>query len=191
MKKVSLLLAAVLFMLCSANANAEGFLIKAGVNWLNLGDMAKDISGLSLQGKVGWEAGIGYQTESAAGFSLQPEIYYKQKSFSFIEDGHTYRSRISYIEVPCNIQWGLDLLILRPFIFASPFIGVAFGDKGDQPVSLNRRFDYGVGAGLGLDISKVQIAAQYRWNFGATVGGLNVFKDEPNGGVVVTFAIKF
>ena len=72
-----------------------------------------------------------------------------------------------------NIQWGPDLLIARPFIFASPFLGYNLGTKFSKETSLAdtinknfHRFEYGLGLGLGINVWKLQITGKYNWNFG-------------------------
>ena len=74
----------------------------------------------------------------------------------------------SFIELPVNVQWGVDLLMLRPFVFASPYVGFNIGNKisGISGTFNNNKVTGGVGLGLGLEISKLQITAKYNWDFG-------------------------
>ena len=43
---------------------------------------------------------------------------------------------MNYVEVPVNIQWGPDLLIARPFVFASPFIGYNLKNRFSKETTL-------------------------------------------------------
>ena len=80
---------------------------------------------------------------------------------------------INSVEVPVNIQWGPDLLIARPFIFASPFLGVNLGTKFSKETTLAdtinknlHRLEYGLGIGVGVNVWKLQVTGKYNWNFG-------------------------
>ena len=67
------------------------------------------------------------------------------------------------------MQFGLDLVLLRPFIVVSPYIQYAIKSDAqilNQPVDDINRFDYGVGLGAGLDLWKLQITGKYNWGLG-------------------------
>ena len=164
MKKIAFLLVSLL-LLGGVAANAQGVIVKAGFNYTN----ASSVQDLK-SGKTGWQFGAGFQTESWTGFSLQPELIYKVKGVT-LEDAT--KVSMNYVELPVNIQWGPDLLIARPFIFASPFLGYNIGTKFSKETTLadtiNRnfhRFEYGLGLGLGINVWKLQITGKYNWNFG-------------------------
>ena len=78
---------------------------------------------------------------------------------------------IDYLTLPINLQLGIDMLVFRPFIVVSPYITLALQDGvdlEDQDYNINR-FNYGVGAGIGVDIWKLQIMAKYNWGLGKLV----------------------
>jgi hypothetical protein len=161
MKKLSLLLVSIL-CLGVLNAGAQGFIVKGGWNYSQ-----SDVKGIK-DGHSGWQAGVGFQTEATHGFSFQPELLYKVNGLKFSDGANL---RLSHLELPLNVQWGPDLLIARPFVFAGPFVGYNFRPSGkgitQEEVSALRRFEWGVGVGLGLNIWKIQIAGKYNWNFGS------------------------
>ena len=164
MKKIAFILVS-LFLLGGVAANAQGLIVKAGFNYTNASTI-QDLRG----GKSGWLAGIGFQTDSWTGFSLQPELLYKVKGVTLSD---ATKVAMNYVELPVNVQWGPDLLIARPFIFASPFLGYNIGTKFSKESTLadtiNRnfhRFEYGLGIGLGINIWKLQVTGKYNWNFG-------------------------
>ena len=126
MRKISLLLVS---LLCVGvlNAGAQGIIIKGGYNYSNV-DINKSTTVSDIKkGKSGWQIGVGYQSESSHGFSIQPEIVYKVSGYKFSD---VQNLNLGYVEVPVNVQWGPDLLIARPFIFAGPYVGqkVSRGD---------------------------------------------------------------
>jgi len=183
MKRVFVLLIAI-FCLTATQARAEGFLIKGGLTFQSFGEFKQAITDLSLKGYTKWEAGVGYQTGSLAGFSLQPELLYKAKGVS-VEDSEQKASiSMSYLEIPVNIQWGLELFVFKPFIFLSPYVGFNLGNKvtgtkelGEIVSEVATKVEYGLGLGLGLDISKFQITAKYNWDFGG-VANWDKYREE-------------
>lgn len=161
MKKLSMLLVSIL-CLGVLNAGAQGFIIKGG--WNYSGSSVKEIKA----GRSGWQAGIGYQTESTHGFSFQPELLYKVSGLK-LSDGANLS--LGYLELPLNVQWGPDLLIARPFVFAGPYVGykirtaASSSVDADVPSALNK-FEFGLGVGLGINVWKLQIAGRFNWNLG-------------------------
>lgn len=185
MKKTAIAIAAMLLVSAACfSAKAEGFLIKGGLNYSHLDltqsikDQAKALA-LDPGNYTGFHVGVGYQSESALGFCLQPELRWSKKGGKF---GQDIKWSMSYLELPVNIQWGLDLIAIRPFVQLSPYIGYSLKNSVtgtnkslSEQVSkfLNSlsadadRFAYGLGIGGGIELMrKIQITAQYVWNFG-------------------------
>jgi opacity protein-like surface antigen len=186
MKKLIVSLAALLIASAiSFNANAEGFVVKGGLNYTHLDfsqslkDQAKALA-LDVKSYSGFHAGVGYQTEDILGFTLQPEVLYSRKG---VKLGDQVSWAMNYIEIPCNIQWGIDLVALRPFVQLSPYMGFGIGDgriSGSKSTLNDRvynfiesfskdanKFSYGIGIGGGIELMrKFQISAKYVWNFG-------------------------
>jgi len=163
MKKVLLLFVSLL-MVGTVSAWAQGVIVKGGFNYTNA-----SVESIKA-GRTGWQAGVGFQTESWTGFSLQPELVYKVKGVT-LEDATNVK--LNCVELPVNIQWGPDLLVARPFVFAAPFIGVNLGTKFSKETSLAEtvnknlhRFQYGLGLGLGINVWKFQVTGKFNWNFG-------------------------
>ncbi len=161
MKKLTLLIVSIL-CIGVLSANAQGLVIKGGWNYNK--SSVKDIK----DGHSGWQAGVGYQTGSAAGFSFQPELLYKVAGLKLSDAADL---RLSYLELPLNLQWGPDLLIARPFIFAGPYVGYRLRIPGkgidDEVAEALRKFEYGLGIGLGINVWKLQVTGRYNWNFGS------------------------
>lgn len=179
MKRLTVFCAVALMLLSSVNAKAEGFLIKGGLAFQNVNtawDAAQSLNFNSPKGRIGWCAGIGYQTANWGGFSLQPEVLYRAKSLQIPgTSSELFNASLSNIEVPLNVQWGIDLFFLRPFVFASPYVSFKVGEKSELPIfeevlkAYTRKVSGGVGLGVGIEISKLQITAKYNWDFGGVV----------------------
>lgn len=167
MKKVLVLLTVLLTM---SVAGAQGkFVVKGGLDYTSF-TPSTNIDYV-INSSTGFHAGFGYQVRvPLIGLAIQPEILYSQKKFELTGDISNQNNGIyslSYVEVPVNIQWGINLLVMRPFIFASPYISYALSKSGEFENyswdNLNR-FDYGAGLGLGLEIWKFQVTGKYNWS---------------------------
>ncbi len=164
MKKVLVLLTVLLAV---SIAGAQGkFVLKAGLNYTSF-TPSTNIDNV-IRSSSGFHAGIGYQVRvPLIGLAIQPELLYSQKSFDVEDGNNTLNYSLSYAELPINIQWGINLLIMRPFVFASPYISYAVSKAAELENAswdnLNR-LDYGVGLGAGLEIWKLQISGKYNWS---------------------------
>jgi len=186
MKKIIL---AIVIMACFVSQiNAQiNFGIKGGLNFDNFKiDDAKNAN-LTIKNASGWQAGALLQIKiPVIGIGIQPEVLYTVKK----ADINNKENSISYFEVPINFQWGLDLLIIRPFIMFGPYFGYAVNFKGDTFTKENvEKSDWGFGVGGGLDIWKFQLGARY--SFGLKNVGLENFKELKNRTLSLSLAYKF
>ncbi len=176
MKKFLTLLSAALLLLAgSLEASAQS---RYGV----IGGMSFSTSKFREMNRstmTQWHAGFTYKLSLPAGFSLQPALIYQNKGAKLaIEDAGNVTDmnvRTSYLELPVSVQWGPDLLICRPFLDVTPFIGYALGNKIDigstvikskEALNSMNRFEYGLGLGIGLELWRFQVIGRYMWNFG-------------------------
>ncbi|MDD2539179.1 MAG: porin family protein [Bacteroidales bacterium] len=181
-------LIALTLMLCMGTAAlAQGsFVVKAGLNFNKMQDIKIDNLEQSWNSQTGFHVGIGGQYRiPLVGLSFQPEILYSRIRTDIIgEVGQdSYGFRMDYIDIPLNVQWGINILFLRPYVFAAPYIRYAVS-KGDllehvEWQDLNR-LDYGLSLGAGLEIWKLQVSGKYSWSFGqlAPGGSLHIDSDD-------------
>lgn len=172
--------ALVLAGLTSAYAQ-KGFGVKVGANL-----PSADLKNLEDTKPAGFQLGVAYNLDLPFGLSIQPALQYNLKQSALgidpedtgssvvdqIKDNATMESvSVGYLELMASVQWGIDLLVARPFLDVSPFVGYAlngnFGDvaelwKGDGV----NKLDYGLALGAGLDLWKFQAVVRYSWNFG-------------------------
>lgn len=202
MKKFITALAAAM-MLFSVQASAGGkFGITGGMNF----NSAK-IKDVKMNAQAGWNAGVTYNLDLPFGFSLQPALVYSQKGALVGNDNVNVTQTVGSLNLPVSVQWGPDLLVARPFIDVTPYVGYSLVNKvkGDVlGLSAEEKgknaFDYGLGVGAGLDVWKLQVIVRYNWNFGV-LGSLNDFtginlgdlnpENETFGGVSVHLAFFF
>lgn len=211
MKKLIALCSVLMLMCVSAHtADARKFGVKAGANVTSLDFKS------GMPPTLGYMAGITWQFDLPLGFSIQPDLLYHVKA-SRISEITKDTFGLGYIEVPVNVQWGLNLANrkIRVFTQASPFLGYAVTQTGsvnpyrtgnevadamlessglDKWTNINR-FSYGAGFGFGVQLWGLQLTAQYIWNFGklSTLKDLSIskFNDTNFGGYNVTLAVMF
>ena len=170
MKKLIVFAAA---LLVTATAFAEGFGIVGGYT-----SSSMKMQEMTFKSSAGVHAGFAYNVPLGIGFSLQPELIYNVKGYNWQGDKDAAalqeKAKFGYVEVPVQLQWGPDLLLLRPYVLAEPFVGFAVTGKkiltaGETKVNWDNfksRLEYGVGVGAGIEIyNRVQVSFKYYWNF--------------------------
>ena len=126
-----------------------------------------------------YHIGVTAEIPLFGGFAIQPALLYQVKgmsadkfnSSSFSESLGSFETKVGYLEVPVQVQWGLDLLAFRPYVFAEPFVGFRVGQntKGEVAGKLKddlKKVEYGLGLGAGVDVWRLQLSVKYFWNFG-------------------------
>ena len=197
MKRILLVLASVL-VLASFSASAKGFGIAAGMNF-----NSTKIKDVKMDAQAGWNVGLTYAFNLPLGFSLQPSLVYSQKS-ALVETVTDTKQTVGSINLPVSVQWGPDLLVARPFVDVTPYVGYSLFNKakGDilDDIKGGNGFEYGLGVGAGLNVWKIQAIVRYNWNFGV-LGSLKDFtdiqvgnltpEDQTYGGISVHLAFFF
>ena len=181
MKRLLIVAAA---LLVAISASAQKFGVVAGFNSTEL-KIKDSIHSLESNSISEFNIGLAYNYSLGLGFAIQPAFIYNMKGTS-VDALKTFnlKSEISYLEVPVQIQYGLNLLVARPFVFVEPFAGLAVGAKvkgngSAQSVinDLDSKLEYGLGLGFGTDIVKhLQFSFKYFWNFEDC--GFNNFSNE-------------
>lgn len=187
------------FCLFPFMAGAQSFGLKAGVNFssINNGDV-KD--------NIGYQAGLTYQIDFPLWFSIQPELMFHVKGGRVGTGSESDAFGLGYLEIPVNIQWGPRFRDgdVRVFVQGTPFIGYAISRDmkdadGNQYGWRNiNRLEYGVGAGLGIQLWHFQITGQYNWSFGdltrqnsAEAEFKELFSKSNFGGYTLSLALLF
>lgn len=205
MKKI-LVAAAMLVagLMTAGTASARGFGVTGGLNFNTV-----TVKDLQMDTKAGFNLGVTYLLDLPLGLSVQPSLVYSQNSldYSTLESIETMQ-KVGSVKLPVSVQWGPDLIIARPFIDVTPYVGYTLSNKLEGGLkgvvsgetSLENTFEYGVGIGAGLNVWKLQAIVRYNWNFGL-LGKLDDFKDlgigdfktenDTYGGVTVSVAYFF
>lgn len=159
--------------------------------------------------KTGWNMGATAQFRLPLGFSVQPSLIYNSKAAEVESIVGKAGLNVGYLELPVSVQWGPDLLVFRPFVEVTPFVGFALDSSisadalltsKEWKTSYLQRFEYGLGLGGGLEIWRFQVTCRYNWNFGSLFseqGGLDLvhleeaFENNNFGGVTLSLAFLF
>lgn len=183
MKRLFLMaVAAVAVMVSGLNANAQ---IRFGVlgGFTSSSTKAEKITTESVSL---YHAGVAAKVSLPYNLAIQPQLIYQVKGTAVSKSaaGTTASAdtKVGYVEVPVQIQWGPDLIVCRPYVLAEPFVGYALNVKSVASVAgvekivkdfkdLNlNRFEYGLGVGAGVEFWRLQLAFKYFWNFGELAG---------------------
>ena len=206
MKKI--LLIATALMLLSVPGFSQ-FGIKGGFNFTSFGDidLGKDATyKTAFEKKTGYHVGLLYKVKiPMIGLAIQPELLYSQvqgdlsisKTSSQSVSGTTSNVKMTYLQLPVALQWGVDLMLFRPFLQAVPYIGYSFArDNGNKDLEWDvNKFRYGIGLGAGIDIWKLQVSGRYCWDLGKVADfewqGVKTFEGGKNKGFELSLAILF
>ncbi|MGN1211852.1 MAG: outer membrane beta-barrel protein [Candidatus Cryptobacteroides sp.] len=205
MKKTLISLAAFFAFLCLGIQDSSakgGFGILGGVNFSTM--KIKEVNSSTM---TQWHAGLTYKASLPLGFSIQPSVTYSVKGVKNINEVDL---SVGYIEVPVSFQWGPDLLIFRPFLDVTPFIGYGINGKQTTVESSTKdiwsegikRLEYGLGLGVGFEIWRFQVIGRYNWNFGPIASSSSeqiqgwgdvgkAFSEQSFSGITLTVAFLF
>lgn len=143
----------------------------------------------------GYHFGVALNVPVVAGIVIQPQLTYQVKKADVsgtIADPNvnsvgtsSVKTSANYLEGGIQLQWGPDLLLFRPYVFAEPFIGYALSSKSETSTDVSFKdavysLEYGLGVGGGIEIGRFQLSAKYFWNFGDLYDGdeLNEYADQ-------------
>lgn len=158
--------------------------VKGGLSYSSFSAFEVGVLSEAVNSYTGYNSGIAVCFNLPLGFAIQPELLFVSKGADFTGNS-TLQIRNSYLELPVNLQWGLDLLLFRPYLSITPFMGYSLSSsmkvKSGSQISIDpnyfRRVDYGVAIGGGLDVWRLQLSAKYKWSLE------NLAKVEKMGGI--------
>jgi len=162
MKKTLLLLLATIVLTGTTDAKIRMGL-KGGLNFASFSTKS-----LNFDNRTGWHAGLMMNIGLPLGLSLQPELLYSAKGVNnaaiAMNPDSPMDMTMGYIEIPVELQWGIKLPLIRPYISLAPYLSYAVNDN--ISVMTLKKWDKGIGIGAGVDIWKLQVSVKYVWGFG-------------------------
>jgi len=203
MKRIVLtVLVCVAALVCTTEMKAQKYGVLGGATFSSL-------RGIENSSSTGWNAGATVQFRLPLGFSIQPSLIYNSKVSELDASLTSAGLSVGYLELPVSFQWGPDLLIFRPFLDVSPYIGYALSSKVSAGTSMTQkewktsnlqRFEYGLGLGGGIEVWRFQVTCRYNWNLGPLFNDAgkidfphveDAFVNNNFGGVTLSLAFLF
>ena len=185
MKKIIVLIIAAMASIMVANAQI-GIIggITSSTSTVNTEDFMKNLEGIEQ-----YHAGIAFKLPLPLGFAIQPEILYQVKGAELSgminsegEEGSTvtaedFETKDGFAELGIGVQWGIDLVAFRPFVFAKPFAGIRVAsftngnvvkDGTDKTIeNAKNDLEYGLSIGAGLELLEhFQLSFEFYKNLG-------------------------
>ena len=155
------------FVLAPARAQ-NGLGIKAGIYTGQL----SDLKNYDMHNNLGYQFGVLYKISLPAGFAVQPELLYVSRKSKlegvFVGAKNTNdKYDLQYLQVPISIQWGLNLMLVRPYVQVVPYFNFLIGKDFSNGADFGdlHKANSGIGIGAGLDVWKLQISGRYNWDF--------------------------
>ena len=144
-----------------------------------------------------YHVGLALKLPLPLGFAVQPELLYQMKGADLKEtydalgtgteiQTSEFSTKDGYAELGVGLQWGLDLVAFRPFVFAKPFVGYRLTGEEDynnigteiikngtddtyekylSDAQANLEYGYSIGAGIEL-LEHFQLSLEYFKNLG-------------------------
>lgn len=198
MKKI-ILLAVALVILSVQGFSQAG--IKAGLNFNSSEDFSlKNFDKSNLDNKTGFHLGLLYKFKiPLTGLSIQPELMYSHNKTKFNNTATSTAGefKLNTFKLAASVQWGIDLMLLRPYIQVVPFLGYTLDNKTTiKELEWDvEKLRYGIGLGAGLDVWKLQVSCRYNWDLGKAaefeMPGLGSFKGNKYKNFEVSLAYFF
>ncbi|MBN2614181.1 MAG: PorT family protein [Bacteroidales bacterium] len=162
------------FALFAVSGQAQ---VKFGIQGgLDLSKMEINTPGLNFDTKdiTGYSVGLISEFKFGDRFLLQPGLLYAVKGTKYTFVGAETTVKPSYLEVPVNLVYQIDMKPTKLLLFAGPYFAYGIGGKynfnGDNTSKIKygtgsgndlKPFDYGLNFGAGLDLSRFELKAQY------------------------------
>ena len=169
MKKLIVIVASLLI---AVSAHAQ-FGVVAGITSAknNISEAIQDAGNVTQ-----YHAGITYKFDLGL-IAIQPSLIYNVKGSKLANFSGlgTIEYKNGYLELPVQLQVGVNLGLARIYGIAEPFIGYAItnntsistGSTSFNWAEVPNKLEYGVGVGAGIELIKhVQVSVRYFWNLG-------------------------
>lgn len=164
MKKIFLLTMLLVTGITTVQAQLLKFGVKAGVNFTNLNGGP---AGIDYKSLTNYHAGVAAEVKLVGNFSIQPELLYTTQGATakFSDAVSDFKKKTAYISIPVMAKYYLISDILS--IEAGPQFSFLTSEKNNVKIGDSKTFDFAVGGGLGLNITK-SLFAQARYTIGLT-----------------------
>lgn len=188
MKKLLAVIAVAFASVMVANAQIGiigGFQIPS--TKVNTENIEANMEGVNL-----YHVGVALKLPLPFGFAVQPELLYQMKGADLSETYNAtiagkdvsattseFNTKAGFAEFGLGVQWGIDLVAFRPFVFAKPFIGYQLtgeenweglleGDEMNNYLeNAKNKLEYGYSIGAGIELLEhFQLSLEWFKNLG-------------------------
>lgn len=139
----------------------------------NVATQLSDSDGYKMKKNSSFMVGVVWQTKITNGFSVQPELLYVKRKATLVDKTDRSRNKLRFncLQVPVNLQYGINLLLLRPYFQITPYFNYAFSHSipDEQGWRGCNKANFGIGVGGGLEIWILQLSLRYNWDFANSV----------------------
>jgi len=171
MKKILTLIAVAFASITVANAQIGIF---AGIGSSTTAKVDTEDYASNLSNVSNYHVGAAIKVPLPFGLAFQPELLYQMKGGNLgdiVNDENataesaasTLETKNGFAELGLGLQWGLDLVAFRPFVFGKPFIGYQITEDEDVANALSEdsqafleqaknKLEYGFAVGFGIDL---------------------------------------
>jgi hypothetical protein len=169
MKKIMMIACGLLMASVSVNAQGLTFGAKAGVNYANVSNVEDSKATIGFH--VGGIANYAFNES----WSIQPEVLFSTKGYSFEVLDETSNVTFSYIEIPVSVKYTLSNSLN---FSAGPYVGILMSAKAEDLdlKEFTNSTDIGFGAGVGYSLDN-GLGFGLRYSMGLT----GIAKEEVDG----------
>ena len=165
-------------MVLVVNMEAQRIGVKGGISLSNANAVVSGDAKVS-DNIIGMQVGIIGEAKLFPAIHVNSGLLFTQKGFSndvytaqTFDPGHI---QVNYLEVPLNLAVKIGIGSLKVFVQAGPYVDYGinakhiFDDSSIEPIKVSfdddvyqvKRLDYGASIGAGVEISVLQIGANY------------------------------
>lgn len=191
----------ILFLFIGMNMNAQNekisFGIKAGLNLSNFGGDVED-----MDAKIGFNAGVTLDYAITGNLFLLTGLDFTTKGCKYSEDDYKETVNSMFLQLPIHAAYKFEITDQsRLVVNAGPYIAYGIGGKvkyeedgesekfdffGSEEDGGMKRFDFGLGLGVGFEYDKFKVGIGYDFGL-ANIGRDDVDVKTRNGYLTVGY----
>ncbi|MDU1891094.1 MAG: porin family protein [Dysgonomonas sp.] len=159
-------LVAVAMLFCVSVSAQISFGVKAGVNLSNYGGDVDD-----NKAKAGFNAGVTAEIGlPLTNLYVLSGLEYTTKGAKYDGNNYSYNSNANFLQLPVHVGYRVSALeTLGVSFHAGPYFAYGIGGKTGKGEAKNdtfddgmlKKFDFGLGAGVGLELGKIGVGLGY------------------------------
>ena len=144
-----------------------------------------------------YHVGLAVKLPLPLGFAIQPELLYQMKGADLKQtydatvagtelsaEASSFETKTGFAELNIGLQWGIDLVAFRPYVFAKPFVGYQLTSEDDFKAgdvikdgtdatfeqymsNAKEKLEYGFSIGAGIELLEhFQLSLEFFKNLG-------------------------